>query len=547
MSRSPMQRRAERIDQTRSGFDLVVVGGGVNGAGIAWDAALRGLRVLLLEKGDIGSGTSSWSSKMIHGGLKYLEKYDVPLVRESLREREWLLQAAPHLVKELRFIIPFYKANAHSPAVLSLGMVAYEALSFDKSLQRFSMFTRDQLLRREPGLNPEGLTGGAIYSDAQVDYAERLSWEIAEAAIRAGAQVLTHCRVTRLGVENGTVTSVDFHDEIDGGDHTVPAAAVVNAAGPWIDEVWSNAAELKLPRMNGGTKGTHLVVDPFPGAPQDAFYYESEDARPMMVIPWMGRYLLGSTDIRFEDDLDMASATPDEYDYILHETNKVLPGANLTVDDVHYSYTGVRPLPYVDADDVADITRRHDIRQLPGSDGLYTLVGGKLTTFRQVGEDVGDLLMKRFGLKRTSVTRKLPLPGGGQPDATRIRAAIAGCGLPEVTVDRFVAQYGSAAPDVAAFVTASDERRELIDEAFGLTAGEVEWAITHEEAYRLADVLARRTMIGLENDLGQRVIEPVADVCARVLEWSEDRRDAEIAAYRHYLTRFVPGKEQRNE
>lgn len=409
------------------------------------------------------------------------------------------------------------------------------------------MLTRDQLLRREPGLNPEGLTGGAIYSDAQVDYAERLSWEIAEAAIRAGAQVLTHCRVTRLGVENGTVTSVDFHDEIDGGDHTVPAAAVLNAAGPRIDEVWSNAAELKLPRMNGGTKGTHLVVDPFPGAPRDAFYYESEDARPMMVIPWMGRYLLGSTDIRFDDDLDMASATPDEYDYILHETNKVLPGANLTVDDVHYSYTGVRPLPYVDADDVADITRRHDIRQLPGSDGLYTLVGGKLTTFRQVGEDVGDLLMKRFGLKRTSVTHKLPLPGGGQPDATRIRAAIAGCGLPEVTVDRFVAQYGSAAPDVAAFVTASDERRELIDEAFGLTAGEVEWAITHEEAYRLADVLARRTMIGLENDLGQRVIEPVADVCARVLEWSDERRDAEIAAYRHYLTRFVPGKEQRNE
>lgn len=268
MSQNPAARRAERIDQTRSGFDVVIVGAGVNGLGIAWDAALRGLRVLVLEKGDIGSGTSSWSSKMIHGGLKYLEKFDVPLVRESLREREWLLQAAPHLVKELRFIIPFYKENAHSAAVLSLGMVAYEALSFDKSLRRFSMFTRDRLLQREPGLNPQGLTGGAIYSDAQVNYAERLSWEIAEAAIRAGAQVLTHCRVTRLGVENGTVTSVDFHDEIDGGDHTVPAAAVLNAAGPWIDDVWGNAAELKLPRMNGGTKGTHLVVDPFPGAPQ---------------------------------------------------------------------------------------------------------------------------------------------------------------------------------------------------------------------------------------------------------------------------------------
>ena len=544
MSQSPTQRRAERIDQTRSGFDVVVVGGGVNGAGIAWEAALRGLRVLVLEKGDIGSGTSSWSSKMIHGGLKYLEKYDVPLVRESLREREWLLQAAPHLVKELRFIIPFYKENAHSPTILGLGMVAYEALSFDKSLQRFSMFTRDKLLQREPGLNPEGLTGGAIYSDAQVNYAERLSWEITEAAIRAGAQVLTHCRVTKLGVQNGKVVSVDFHDEIGGGDHTVPAAAVVNAAGPWIDDVWSNAEELRLPRMNGGTKGTHLVVDPFPGAPKDAFYYESEDARPMMVIPWMGRYLLGSTDIRFEGDLDMASATPDEYEYILHETNKVLPGAELTIDDVHYSYTGIRPLPYVDANDVADITRRHDIRQLPGSDGLYTLVGGKLTTFRQVGEDFGDLLMKRFGLKRKSVTHKLPLPGGGQPDAAKIRAGIAGSGLPKATVDRLVSQYGSAAPDVAAFITGSDERREVIDEEFGLTVGEVEWAITHEEAYRLADVIARRTMIGLENDLGRRVIEPVADVCARVLEWSDDRRAAEIAAYQHYLTRFIPQKEQ---
>ena len=437
-----------------------------------------------------------------------------------------------------------YKENAHSPAILGLGMVAYEALSFDKSLQRFSMFTRDKLLQREPGLNPEGLTGGAIYSDAQVNYAERLSWEITEAAIRAGAQVLTHCRVTKLNVKNGKVVSVDFHDEIGDGDHTVPASAVVNAAGPWIDDVWSNAEELKLPRMNGGTKGTHLVVDPFPGAPRDAFYYESEDARPMMVIPWMDRYLLGSTDIRFEDDLDMASATPDEYEYILHETNKVLPGANLTVDDVHYSYTGVRPLPYVDANNVADITRRHDIRQLPGSDGLYTLVGGKLTTFRQVGEDFGDLLMKRFGLKRKSVTHKLPLPGGGQPDAAKIRARIADSGLPKVTIDRFVGQYGSIAPDVVAFVTSSDERREVIDEEFGLTVGEVEWAIIHEEAYRLADVIARRTMIGLENDLGQRVIEPVAAICARVLEWSDDRRDAEIAAYHHYLTRFIPQKEK---
>ncbi len=536
--------RRERIAATRAGYDLVVVGGGVNGCGIAWDAALRGLRVLVVEKGDIGSGTSAWSSKMIHGGLKYLEKYDIGLVRESLREREWLVKAAPHLVKELRFIIPFYKEGAHSGAILSLGMIAYDVLSFDKSLHRFGLMTRQQILKREPGLNPKDLTGGAVYSDAQVNYAERMSWEIAEAAKGAGAEVLTHVRAVRLGLANGKVTGIDIRDEINGDELTVPARFVINAAGPWIDEVWQNNDELKLPRMNGGTKGTHLVVNPFPGAPKDAFYYDSVDARPMMVIPWMGRYLLGSTDIRFEGDLDMAAATADEFEYILAETNKVLPGANLGMDDIQYSFTGVRPLPYNDAaSDVSDITRRHDIRSHDGKDGLYTLVGGKLTTFRRVGEDVGDILSKRMGIKRKSVTHTLALPGGGRGDLANLRGELSRFDLPAKMLDRLASMYGTKAPDVAQFITQTDERKRILDQDFGLTVGEVEWAITREDAYRLADVVARRTMIGLENDLGVGALAAIADVCAAVLGWSDERRRAEIADYLHYITRFTPWKE----
>ncbi|MGA4506953.1 glycerol-3-phosphate dehydrogenase/oxidase [Propionibacteriaceae bacterium G1746] len=544
MAETPQDLRRDRLEATRAGYDVVVVGGGVNGCGIAWDAALRGLRVLLVEKGDIGSGTSSWSSKMIHGGLKYLEKYDVGLVRESLREREWLLKAAPHLVKELRFIIPFYKNNAHSDAILALGMVAYDILSFDKSLKRFNLMNRAQILNREPGLNPEGLTGGAVYSDGQVNYAERMTWEIAEAAKGAGAEVLTHVRALKLNREGGKVTGVVVRDEIDGTEFTVPTRFVVNAAGPWIDLVWQNNDELKLPRMNGGTKGTHLVVDPFPGAPKDAFYYESVDARPMMVIPWMGRYLLGSTDIRFDDDLDMAAATQDEFDYILSETNKVLPGAHLTMDDVHYSFTGVRPLPYADeASDVSDITRRHDIRQHAGIDGLYTLVGGKLTTFRQVGEDVVDLLAKRMHIKRKSVTHSLCLPGGGRSDLAQQRRELNRFDLPAHILDRLADLYGTRAADLAQFIVNSDERRQVIHQDFGLTVGEVEWAITREDAYRLSDVIARRTMIGVENDLGVSALDAIADVCTRVLGWSNERREAEVAAYRHYITRFTPWKE----
>ncbi|MGA4670125.1 glycerol-3-phosphate dehydrogenase/oxidase [Propionibacteriaceae bacterium Y1923] len=544
MGATPEETRSERFAATSAGYDVVVVGGGVNGCGIAWDAALRGLRVLLVEKGDLGSGTSSWSSKMIHGGLKYLEKYDVGLVRESLREREWLLQAAPHLVKELRFVLPYYKTGAHSAAILSLGMVAYDVLSFDKSVHRFNIMTRKQILRREPGLNPNGLQGGAVYSDAQVNYAERMTLEIAQAAMGAGAEVLTHVRAVKLNREGGKVTSLVVRDEINGAEATVPTRFVVNAAGPWIDEVWQNNDELRLPRMNGGTKGTHMVVNPFPGAPKDAFYYDSDDGRPMMVIPWLGRYLIGSTDLRFEGDLDMAAATQDEYDYILHETNKVIPSANLTMDDIQYSFTGVRPLPYKDADsDVSDITRRHDIRTHDGIEGLYTLVGGKLTTFRQVGEDMGDILAKKFGIKRKSVTRSLALPGGGRSDLAALRRQVDGAGLAPRILDRLVDQYGTAAPDLIGFITSSEERRRVLDEAFGLTVGEVEWAITREQGFRLSDVIARRTMIGVENDLGVGVLDEVADICARVLGWDSERREAEIAAYRHYITRFTPWKE----
>lgn len=534
-------RRDEALQLVGSGFDVAIVGAGVNGAGMAWDCALRGLRVLLVDKGDIGSGTSSWSSKMIHGGLKYLEKYDVPLVRESLKEREWLLQAAPHLVRELRFLLPFYASNAHPANVLRLGMVAYDVLSFDKSVRRFELLSPSKILEREPGLNAEGLQGAAYYSDAQVAYAERMSYEIALAAQRAGAQVITYARAVRLGRAGNRVTSLVIRDELTGTEYEAPARVVINAAGPWIDEVWDADDGVRLPRMNGGTKGTHLVVDPFPGAPTDAFYYEAQaDGRPMMVIPWRDRYLIGSTDLRFSGDLDMASATPDEYEYILRETNWVLPGAGLTDADVRYSFTGVRPLPYAEGD-VADITRRHELRSHdPDISGLFTLVGGKLTTFRKVGEEVGNLLCKRFGLKRASVTHKLPLPGGGEPDLGRLRAELLPSGLPRPLIERLVDQYGTRALDLARFITAGDGNDEIVDEAFGLTVGEVRWAVEVEDAQRLADILCRRTMIGLENHLGRPVADRVAGIAAASLGWDAVRVEDELARYEHYLTRFTP-------
>ncbi|MGM5631837.1 glycerol-3-phosphate dehydrogenase/oxidase [Apibacter raozihei] len=532
-------KRKQRFNDTQQGYDVVIVGGGVNGLGTAWDSALRGMKVLLVEKGDIGSGTSSWSSRMIHGGLKYLEKYDIPLVRESLREREWLVKSAPHLVRELRFIIPFYKQNQNSPFILRLGMIAYDILSFDKSLKSFDFFSKKKILEKEPGLNPDQLTGGCAYSDAQVNYSERLCYEIALSARQAGAEILTHVKATDLEVKQGKIKAIKIRDEISGEEVRVPTQVIINNAGPWIDEVWPKD-HISLPRMNGGTKGTHLVVNSFPGAPTDAFYYESDDARPMMVIPWKNRYLIGSTDIPFTGNLDTASATQDEYDYILHETNKVLPEAHLTKNDVIYAYTGVRPLPYSEGAKVSDITRRHKIvdHKQNQLDGLYTLVGGKLTTFRQVGEDFGNILSERFHKNTKSRTRKMKLPGGSISSMYELKKEIENTGIPDSLVNRIADQYGKLGIKLAEFIMEKPERQEIIDESFGLTHGEVEWAVTNEEAYRLSDVVARRIMTGLEDDLGLNSLEAVSVICANLLNWDENRRQEEINSYKNYIKRL---------
>ena len=408
--------------------------------------------MLLLEKEDFGWGTSAWNSRLIHGGLKYLEKYDVKLVRESLREREWLLRAAPHLVKPLRFVLPFYERNAHHRFVLRTGMLAYDVLSFDKSVPTHRVFSPAETAELIPGIDRNGLQGAAAYYDGQIEYAERLSVEVALAAREAGAVVLNHARVDRLLTEGDRVVGVEITDLVAGGTHRASAAVTVNAAGPWLDEVLGRLDGPTPDRMTGGTKGTHLVVDPWPGAPRDAMYYEAmTDARPMLVIPWLGRYLLGSTDERFAGDLDTVSTDDDEIAYVLGETNKIFPGADLGPEHLLWAYEGVRPLPFSPAGPTSDISRRHDVRDhAPQIEGLLSVVGGKLTTFRQLGEDVSAAVLRKLGVRATperdaaaavprgagrrlrALRRRLPgeLPAsgtGGRAVAERLRHAGGGC------------------------------------------------------------------------------------------------------------------------
>ena len=463
-------------------FDVIIIGAGINGAGIARDAAMRGLKVLLLDKADIASGTSSASTRLIHGGLRYLEHFEFGLVRESLRERETLLRIAPHLVRPLPITIPIYKQSKRGPLTVRAGMIAYDLLSIGKSLPRHRMLSVAETLAQSPGLNPENLLGSALYFDAQVEFAERLVVENALDARDRGAEVVTYAPVTKIIAENGAVTGVEFVSE--GETQVVRASVVINAAGPWVDELLERAP-VESSRLIGGTKGSHIVVPAFPGASKNAIYLEAQsDRRPLFIIPWNGNYLIGTTDVRFEEDPDEVRSESWEIDYLLAETNRAFPGARLTREQILFTYSGVRPLPWTRNEDEKSITRRHFIREHPKLKNLVSIVGGKLTTYRSLAEECVDLVFRRLGRQSPPcVTGKEVLP---------------------------------AAP-VRDFAEA------------------VVFSFEHELAKTLADCFLRRTMRGLSADLGLGDLDAAAEIGKTYLGWSDERAKREVENYSRRL------------
>lgn len=523
-------------------FDVIVIGAGINGSAIARDAAMRGLTVLLIEKDDVSNATSAWNSRMIHGGLRYLEHYEFDLVRESLREREWLLHAAPHLVRPLPFMMPFLRRDKRSPWLLRMGMLAYEALSYDKSVPHFRLYSKRGALAKAPGLDPAQLRGGALFYDAQVDFAERLSVENVLSAREHGAQVLTHTKATRLLIEDRTVAGVEYTDLLRGATSSARAKVTVNATGPWADELLEGLPAHDKPLI-GGTKGTHLVVDTFPGAPKGcAMYYEAaSDGRPVLVIPWQGRFLIGSTDIRYHGDAGEATADQSEIEYILSETNLLMPSAGLTRDSVRFIYTGVRPLPFDPKDDPAKITRHHIVKDhAPTVEGLVTIIGGKLTTFRSLGQDATDLVVKKLGAgKRRSTTRKEKLPGGATVDYATFAASFkTSVDLGERAGDRLLSLYGVRAPQVIALAREEKGLEQVFDEKSGALAAELAYGFRVESARTLTDVIMRRTMLGLDPDLPIASVEAAATIMAKHEGWDRGRAAREVDAYVKYAARF---------
>jgi glycerol-3-phosphate dehydrogenase len=355
-----------------------------------------------------------------------------------------------------------------------------------------------------------------------------------------GAQIKTHSRVESPIMESNRAIGVNYRDLIADEVHTAYAPVIYNVAGPWIDRVFQKSAEIAVqPRLNGGTKGSHLIVDAFPGAPKEVIYYETRtDGRLILVIPWLGKYMLGTTDIRWENDPNDARCDIGELEYMLSEVNALVPTAQLTIDDVLYTYSGVRPLPYEPNKDESAVTRTHILfdHTRHGVEGLVTVVGGKLTTFRQLAEDaVIDLSKRLNGRKIKSKTRNRILPGGNFKSLDDLISELELLGAPRIVAKRLAQIYGSRSLEIWSIAELDSSASELIEPKIGVTRAEVEFVLAEEFPKTLADLMARRLILAFEGGHGLNVVERIAQITAGKLGWTTSETLNQIAGYKTWL------------
>lgn len=524
-------------DQT---FDLAIVGGGITGAGIARDAALRGLKVALIEKLDFGAGTSSKSSKMVHGGLRYLENGELGLVFESVNERNFLMTKARHLVRPLPFMVASYKGDRRMLMTIDFGVWLYEALCFFRSPtgRLHQTYGPRKTLELEPGLHRDGLRGSVIYSDAQTDDA-RLTLENVLDARANGAVVLNHARAgALLRGERDRVTGVKITDELGGGTVDVRAKVVVNATGPWSDEVRALAG---APATLKPARGSHVVIDAKRLPVTHAFMmFAPRDARVVFCIPWgTGRTVIGTTDTFYEGSLDDVYADRDDVQYLLDTANKYFPGSKLQLEDVLATWSGLRPLIKPSKDvNASKVSREHMVESQPG---FMTIAGGKLTTYRRMAEDLVDqALDEQLGGKRPPATEKRPLPGGNglktEEDLRARETALEGFG--KDVAASLVAMYGVRGATVAERIAGDATAGERLDAELPFLNAQIDEAVDVELAATLDDVLSRRVPMLLRGrDQGLAAAEAVSRRMAAKLGWDEGRRARELEQYRAVVER----------
>jgi len=471
-------------------FDVLVLGGGITGAGVALDATLRGLRVALIDKGDFASGTSSISSKLVHGGLRYLEHGHLPLVYEALAERRLLLNNAPHLVKPLRFVLPFYR-GARVPAwKWRLGLLLYDLLAWTGNIRRSSRLTLSKLRHEWPQLRPLNLTGGAEYYDAQMDDA-RLCLEVISTAAEQGAVVANYVEAVAFEKTGDVLSGVRAVDHLAGHEFSIVAKQIVNATGPWVDHVCELAGDPSGPHLSP-TKGVHLVVRNL-GLPSALLLLHPRDGRVFFVIPWLGKTLVGTTDTAEPNE---APVTPEDIAYLLEGVNAHLEPA-LTEKDVLNHFVGVRPLIRAKPGEPSSLTR--EFRLFWSKHGLLSVAGGKYTTYRNMAEIITDETMKRFRMGRPCRTRKQPLDGAPREPWADFEQRWLAQLQPTFgdSAAHLINRYGRRVEDVVKMIQATPALARRIHPDEPDLAGELAYQREYEMAHHAGDFLLRRTRVGL--------------------------------------------------
>jgi glycerol-3-phosphate dehydrogenase len=530
---------------TATPADILIIGGGITGAGIARDAAMRGLRTVLVEQADLGAGTSSRSSRLIHGGLRYLEHGQMRLVFEALRERRILLHLAPHLVRPLPFTFPVHRQDRVPLWKLWAGVWLYDLLAAFRNVRWHRVLGKRSLLQREPGVRERGLVGGVRYWDAQCDDA-RLVVATARSAQVHGALVANYMAVEGLVHTDGKVRGARVRDVLSGEQGVIHASVVVNATGPWSDQL-RRMEDPEAPPLLRVTRGSHVLVPRSRIGHEDAITLTSAvDGRVMFVLPWGDFSYIGTTDTDCHDDPGAVHPTHADVLYLLRSANAAFPNAHLEEGDVRSVWAALRPLIQPNkALDPSEVSREHVI--LAGRGGMLTIAGGKLTTYRVMAADMVDrvtrLLHVLDGRPRAehAPTDQEPLPGGEVSALAPISQAGLDLGLPVATVDHILRTFGT---EGAAVFNLIRERRELarpLVPDHPATEAEVVQITRRELVQRVDDVLVRRLKVAYEAlDHGRSAARRTAELMGEVLGWDEARVAAEAARYESAIANLLP-------
>ena len=543
-----MQRDLRAMSETD--YDLIIAGGGVTGATTAWAAALRGLKVALLEKNDFAHATTSGSSKLVHGGLRYLVNGELKLVRESLRERRIWENIAPHMVHPLPFILPTYGRGMKSGLVLSIGLTFYDLLSYDrnfvsdddKKIPAHHSISRDEALRLMPSLKPEGLTGAKVYYDCQMFAPERLCLECIAGAVEYGADAANYAEVTGFMRDKACITGVTVKDVITGKTYEIKGKVTINAAGPWADELMRLGENHNPSRGLIRSKGIHIITREISG--KNALAIQSDIGGHFFVLPWRGHTIIGTTDAVFNDEPDRVGVTEEDIRDFLSVINDGLPSLHLKREDVLHFYVGIRPLidhqPNTPGPkDSYKASREAEVcdhKTLSNIDGFISALGGKWTTSRHLAEQIVDMAARKISkYVKKCETHCTPVYGGeiGRLKSFIIRAQIRHDHLPGDIVENLCHFYGSRIDEVVATANEKpEEKTELLrritpeNQTIGV---QIIYAIRHEMAEHLSDVIFRRTGLGTLGHPGVPMLTRVADLMAHELNWDETRIANELA------------------